>query len=115
MTPSAWPFRHRLKGSTQLACTDLVRVRILKPLHGIVDGLSLSSLVPGFVYELPDVTAEQLLDLRAASPVSSTEPLTIDDLEDVDIAWLTGGVHVERSDTAHERSRRRRGKRRPNR
>lgn len=87
---------------------------MLKELNGVVDGVSLSSLVPGFVYDVPETTGAYLIELNAARHVRKTDLPTVVDIEgqDVDIAWLTGGVHVVQQETAHDRPRRRRRKRR---
>ena len=89
-----------------------MRVRIAKPLTGVIDGVPLSSLVSGFVYEFSAELATHLVEIHAAVPARSTDPPTEAAGEDVDLAWFTGGVHVLQHDTADERSRRRRRTRR---
>ena len=90
-----------------------VRVRILKPLSGVIAGHSLSSLIPGSIYEIDDFTAEQLLALNAALEVRSTDPVlatrsTASD--DVDVERVAGGVVVMPAGTAYDRPPRRRRK-----
>jgi hypothetical protein len=80
-----------------------VRVRIVKGLAGVMDGVPLSSLVPGFVYELNNHIGGQLLEMCAAKPVRAADPETIKSVEDLDIAWVAGGIHILQSDTAHDR------------
>ena len=82
-----------------------MRVRIIQALSGVVDGVPLSSLVPGFVYDLDDAVAMQLIEMRGAAPARSTDIPAIS-AEDVGSACLSGGVHVVQPDTAHaKRSR----------
>jgi hypothetical protein len=90
-----------------------VRVRIVRPLTGVIDGIPLSSLVPKFVYDLKAEVAAHLIEMRGAVATGITEPTTIEPLEDVDPAWLTGGVRVLQRETAHDRPPRRRSSRRP--
>ena len=88
-----------------------MRVRVLKSLTGVVDGIPLSPLIPGFIYDLPHQTAEQLIEMRGVRPVRSSDMPTVEELEDIDIACVSGGVHVLQSDTAHDRPPRRRPQR----
>ena len=82
-----------------------VRVRIVDAVSGVVNGLPLSSLVPGLVYELDEDVAQRLLDLHAAVAVRSTDSPTVVSLED--ISWRTGGIHISQPDTSHDRPPRR--------
>ena len=80
-----------------------MRVRIVRSLGGVVEGLPLSSLIPGFVYDLDDEVAWQLIEMRGAVVSSKADSPTIGSLDDADTAWLSGGVHVAELDTAHDR------------
>ena len=80
-----------------------MRVRVVHSLSGVMNGLPLSPLVPGFVYDLDEDIAQRLLELRAVVQVRSTDLPTDVSLEDVDISWLTGGVHVSQPEPADDR------------
>ena len=81
---------------------------MVQSLSGVVQGVPLSALIPSFIYDLDDEVAAQLIELRAAVAVRHTDIPTVESFEDVDISWLSGGVHVVQPDTAHDRRRRRR-------
>lgn len=49
-----------------------MRVRILKPAEGIMDGVSLGHLVPDTTYDLEAGVARYLIDSRHAEPVRSS-------------------------------------------
>ena len=49
-----------------------MRVRILKPAEGIMDGVSLGHLVPDTTYDLEPGVARYLIDSRHAEPVRSS-------------------------------------------
>ena len=40
---------------------SFMRVRILKPFAGMIDGISLGTLVPGLTYDLPHELAQRLI------------------------------------------------------
>ena len=101
--------------------SDTRRVRIIKPLVGILDGVSLSALAPGLIYDLEASLARYLLSCGAAesSPAARAASVVPDD--DPYIAHVVGGVIVTQvtpspQDTAADkrpkvrRSRKRKGK-----
>ena len=95
--------------------SGFVRVRIVKPLTGVIEGHPLSSLIPGYIYEIDDFTGEQLLALNAAVEVRSTDPVLATPStasDDVDVERVAGGVIVIPADTADDRPEKRRRKRR---
>ena len=93
-----------------------MRVRIVKPITGVIEGHPLSHLIPGFIYEVDDFTGEQLVILNAAIEVRSTDPVLATPStasDDVDVERVAGGVVVVvPPDTAEDRPERRRRKKR---
>ena len=83
-----------------------MRVRILKPQTGIVDGLSLSQFVAGFIYEVNEPVGTQLVQTDAAIEVRGTDPAIC--LDDVDLERLSGGIQIVPPDKADDRPERRR-------
>lgn len=69
------------------------RVRIIRPVAGVVDGVSLSALWPGLIYELEVGLARYLVTCGAAEE-SATRPVSVVPADDPYIAHLTGGVIV---------------------
>jgi hypothetical protein len=88
-----------------------LRVRILHALAGVMEGHSLSQFVPGSIYEVPEALGLQLIEMKAAIEVRSTDAAVLQG-DDVDFERLTGGVVIVSSDRAAERPERRRRKRR---
>jgi hypothetical protein len=87
-----------------------VRVRILKSLNGVIEGRSLSRLLPGYVYDVDSFTGQQLIELKAAIEVRSTDP-ALATVTDEDLQRVSGGVIVVPSDRADDRPERRRKRR----
>ena len=71
-------------------------VRIIKPMQGILDGVSLTTFVPGAVYEVEPTLGLQLIALGgAAKGDPSKKPADYEGLADsTDAASLLGGVSV---------------------
>jgi hypothetical protein len=76
-----------------------VRVRILKPFAGVIDGLSLGTLMPGLTYDLPQELAQRLIIERVAAEDLTHQPVVLmpagydeNDAELVD--HVTRGVKV---------------------
>ena len=79
-----------------------VRVRILKPLTGIIEGISLSQLVPGQVYQVSEDFGAQLVEMNAATELQSSDPLLATpstSSADVDVDRVAGGIVVLPPDT----------------
>ena len=72
----------------------------MNALTGVMDGQSLSQFLPGYIYEVTEVFGAQLVAMGAALEVRATDP-AVDD--DIDMARLTGGVHVIPPDKADDR------------
>ena len=88
-----------------------MRVRILHALAGVIEGHSLSQLVPGYIYDVPHALGLQLIEMKMAIEVRSTDA-TIAQGDDVDFERLAGGIVIVPADRAEDRPERRRRKRR---
>jgi hypothetical protein len=75
-------------------------------MNGVLQGRPLSQFRPGFIYEIDDFVGAQLVELRSAVEVRSTDPVV--GTEDMD--RLTGGIVIVPPDKADERPERRRRK-----
>jgi hypothetical protein len=80
-----------------------LRVRILKAVEGIMDGQSLSPYLPGYIYDVDEALGRTLIAMGVAIEVRSTDPAVDSDPDDIDMARLTGGVHVIPPDKADDR------------
>ena len=89
-----------------------MRVRILHALAGVIGGHSLSQFVAGYVYDVPDALGHQLIEMKAAIEVRSTDAAIAPQGDDVDFERLAGGVVIVPADKAQDRPERRRRKRR---
>ena len=69
----------------------------------------MSQFLPGSIYEVPEALGLQLIEMRAAVEVRSTDA-TSEPGEDIDLSRLTGGVTVVQTDRAADRPERRRKK-----
>ena len=85
-----------------------MRIRIIKPVAGVLDGQSLGQFTPGLVYELDDALARQLISMACAKEETSEALALV--INQNDEARLTGGVRVIGPHSAHDwNSERRRG------
>jgi hypothetical protein len=95
-----------------------MRVRIVKTMAGVLDGVSLGHLIPGVTYEVEDSLGAYLVSTRSAEPVPDTYSHGIGSGDDALIEHVTRGVTIinknERFEhaVAHDRPTRRRRKRR---
>lgn len=83
-----------------------VRVRILKPLTGIIEGIPLSQFVPGQIYQVSEDVGAQLVEMNGAIKVQSTDPILArptTSSADVDVERVAGGVIILPPDTAEDR------------
>jgi hypothetical protein len=78
-----------------------VRVRILKTSTGIVDGRSLSHLMPGLVYEVPVSLGMWLVSQGTAEEEVRSGVALADPLEHTSTV-ITGGVTVSIADLADD-------------
>ena len=94
-----------------------MRIRILKPVSGVLDGVSLSSLSPGLHYDVEASLARYLISTGAAEGIASGPPALVIAADDPYIAHFTGGVTVRQDikptrDVAADKPARDRRKRR---
>ena len=73
---------------------------MLKPMVGVLDGISLSRLVPGLTYDVEASLARYLITCGAAEETASTRPALVAPVDDPYIAHLTGGITVTRVNPA---------------
>jgi len=72
-----------------------MRVRILKPAEGVVDGVSLRYLVPGCLYDLSASLAQYLVTNELAEGVSESNAALLVPLDEPDVLeQLTKGITV---------------------
>jgi hypothetical protein len=83
-----------------------MRIRIIKPLAGVLDGQSLAKFTPGLLYELDAALARQLISMGCAREEHSHAPALVIRVSDdsLDEARLTGGVRVVAPETANDAS-----------
>lgn len=90
-----------------------MRVRILKPSVGIVDGVSLGHLIPGLIYDLEPITANYLVSQCCAEELPASEPAIVTRPDNPTFfSLLLGGIRatLPRAE-ASDKSRARRKKR----
>ena len=93
-----------------------MRVRIRKRLEGIVQGVSLSQLVPGLTYDLDPTLSGYLVTVAAAEAVTSRSPALIIPLDGEDgLNKALGGISVTQVAEAADKPARKRSRRRPKR
>jgi hypothetical protein len=66
-----------------------MRIRIAQPLDGSIDGIQLSRLRQGEIYDLSTSLASYLLCERLAEPVADQEPALVLPLNDLRSSWAT--------------------------
>ena len=72
-----------------------MRVRILQPTVGIVDGVSLGHLIPGLVYDLKPITANYLISQGCAEGLPASEPAIVTLPDDPTFfSRVLGGIRV---------------------
>ena len=86
-----------------------VRVRILKPLQGVVQGISLASLLPGITYDVDATLGGYLVSVGAADAVPAFKPARRIPLAPPDDhSKPLGGVPVTPNAEAADKPRRKR-------
>lgn len=86
-----------------------MRVRILKPSEGILDGVSLAHLIPGLIYDVEQPVGRHLVQMKHAEEISTATPGLVVPLDNPHaFEQLTRGVTViSESHEAADRDRRR--------
>jgi hypothetical protein len=74
--------------------SETLRVRIIKPLVGILDSVSLSTLAPGLIYDLEGGLARYLISCGAAEDSAPERAVSVVPEDDPYIAHVVGGVIV---------------------
>jgi hypothetical protein len=68
-----------------------VRIRIRRLTGGVIDGVRMSQLLPGFIYEIDESVAAHLIAIGAAVEVPSATPDAIIPLDEDDTPSVFGG------------------------
>lgn len=91
-----------------------MRIRLVKALDGVLDGLALSQFLPGYIYDVDESVGRQLVAMNAAIEVRSTDPALVTSDNDADghVERLAGGIIVVPPHRAQDRPETRRRKRR---
>jgi hypothetical protein len=95
-----------------------VRVRILRPMAGVLDGVSLGHLEPGLIYDVEESLGAYLVTTQSAEEVSPSESLSIESKDDPLMEHVARGVTItNRSQplervVSHDKPRKSRRKRR---
>ena len=71
-----------------------MRVRILRPSEGVVQGVSLGKMLPGLTYDLDPTLARYLMSIGAAVAAPSRSPALVIPLADDDFDKALGGISV---------------------
>jgi hypothetical protein len=85
-----------------------VRVCIRKPVQGFVDGVSLSHLEPGVIYDLPPSLGGYLLSTNAAEAVPASSRVIAIPVAALDFGKALGGVRVTQIAVAADKPKRKR-------
>lgn len=95
-----------------------VRIRILKPMAGVLDGVSLGHLEPGLTYEVEESLGGYLVSTESAEEVAFGDSRAMDSKDDTLIEHVARGVTVTHTTqplervVSHDRPRKSRRKRR---
>ena len=88
-----------------------MRVRMLQPAAGVMDGISLSHLIPGLTYDIPPSTAHYLTANGFAEEVASAAAALVIPVDDLHaFTGVVGGITVTQTDCAHDKPLIRRGR-----
>jgi hypothetical protein len=91
---ASWKERPIVPAKRARSVSDTRRVRIIKPMVGIVDGVSLSALTPGFTYELEAPLALYLISCGSAEENDTARTACVVPDDDPYVAHVVGGVIV---------------------
>ena len=96
-----------------------MRIRIVKPVAGVLDGVSLGHLIPGLTYDLDESLAGYLVSTRCAEVVPDSDSSILENTDDALMEHVIRGVTItnrgqQRLERAvgHDRPPRRRKRRR---
>ena len=95
-----------------------VRIRILKPMAGVLDGVSLGHLEPGLTYEVEESLGAYLVSTQSAEEIAFGDSRIMDSKDDTLIEHVARGVTVTNRTqplervVSHDRPRKSRRKRR---
>jgi hypothetical protein len=95
-----------------------VRIRILKPMAGVLDGVSLGHLEPGLTYEVEESLGAYLVSTQSAEEIAFGDSRIMDSKDDTLIEHVARGVTVTNATqplervVSHDRRRKSRRKRR---
>lgn len=100
--------------------TAAVRIRILKQMAGVLDGVSLGHLEPGLTYEVEESLGAYLVGTQSAEEVAFADSQVMDSKDEALIDHVARGVTITNTNTiqplervvAHDRPRKSRRKRR---
>lgn len=99
-------------------CTSTrVRIHILKPMAGVLDGVSLGHLEPGLTYEVEESLGAYLVSTQSAEEVAFGDSRIMDSKDDTLIEHVARGVTVTNTTqplervVSHDRPRKPRRKR----
>ena len=88
-----------------------MRVRMLQPAAGVMDGISLSHLIPSLTYDIPPSTAHYLTANGFAEEVTSAAAALVIPVDDLHaFTGVVGGITVTQTDRAHDKPLSRRGR-----
>jgi hypothetical protein len=80
-----------------------VRIRIRRPIAGVIDGVSLSHFVPGLLYDVSDSLGGYLVSSSDADEVPASTPLEDRSDESTDSAIFGGVIVASQFDRAADR------------
>jgi hypothetical protein len=94
-----------------------VRIRILKPMAGVLDGVSLGHLEPGLTYEVEESLGAYLVSTQSAEEIAFGDSRIMDGKDDTLIEHVARGVTVTNTTqplervVSHDRPKKRRKRR----
>jgi hypothetical protein len=95
-----------------------VRIRILKQMAGVLDGVSLGHLEPGLTYDVEESLGAYLVSTQSAEEVAFADTQDMDSKDEALIDHVARGVTITHATqplervVSHDRSRKSRRKRR---
>ena len=92
-----------------------MRIRILKPMAGVLDGVSLGHLEPGLTYEVEESLGAYLVSTQSAEEIAFGDSRIMDSKDDTLIEHVARGVTVTNTQplervVSHDRPRKSRCK-----